>query len=77
MPDSIPHTHSPDKGRELPDRKTPHKGENYAKLQQSIRDLYPDGLNDREADDATRNLIGFGKLLLEIKCRQAQTPEHE
>lgn len=50
---------------------------NYDQLKRSICDLYPDGLSPHEAEEATQNLVGFAQLLLEIKCRQAQTPEHE
>lgn len=48
----------------------PQNDEYYQKLKGAICDLYPDGLDKREADEATRNFIGFGKLLLEIKVRQ-------
>jgi len=46
------------------------KIDSYNELKRSISDLYSDGLSDQEANEATRNLIGFGKLLLEIKRAQ-------
>lgn len=49
----------------------------YEKLKQSVRNLYPDGLNDAEADEATRNLIGFTRLLLEIKRQSAVKSKDE
>jgi len=55
----------------------PPNDEYYQKLKGAICDLYPDGLDEQEADEATRNFIGFGKLLLEIKCRQAQARSHD
>jgi len=42
----------------------------YDDLRNCIRGLYPEGLSEQEADEATRNFIGFGKLLLEMKCEQ-------
>ncbi len=45
----------------------------YNNLKNSIRNLYPEGLSEQEADEATRNFVGFGKLMLDIKCRL----EHE
>lgn len=49
----------------------PKKNELYNKLKKSIRELYPEGLSETEADKATRNLIGFAQLLLEIELRIA------
>lgn len=40
--------------------------ESYDKLKSSIRNLYPDGFSEQEADEATRNLLGFAELMLEI-----------
>lgn len=38
----------------------------YNNLKNTIRALYPEGISERECDEATRNFIGFGKLALEI-----------
>lgn len=47
---------------------TTNDNENYVRLRNSINRLYPEGLDSRELDEATRNLINFGKILLEIKA---------
>ncbi len=44
--------------------------ESFSALNESVRSLYPEGISDSECEDATRNLVGFGKLLLQIKRRQ-------
>ena len=60
-------------------RKHSGKSEYYEKLKYSIRNLYPEGLSDAEAEEATRNLIRFAKLLLEpnrpeqVKSKGEQT----
>ncbi len=48
----------------------PKAQESYDNLKGSIRNLYPEGLSEQGADEATRNFIGFGKLILEIKKDQ-------
>ena len=50
---------------------SPINNEHYELLKNSICELYPEGLSNEEAEEATRNLIGFTKLLLEIKRRVA------
>jgi hypothetical protein len=54
----------------------PMKTEAYYRLKNSIRDLYPNGLSEAEADEATRNLIGFAKLLLEIRLNEEVESKH-
>lgn len=54
----------------LPDNKKARA--HYEDLKNYISSLYPEGLAAQEADEATRNLIGFSKLMLEISCAQGQ-----
>lgn len=49
----------------------------YQNLKNSIRALYPEGISEKEADEATRNFIGFGKLMLEIKRQRGLDAEDE
>lgn len=51
--------------------------ESYQKLKDSIRALYPEGISEREANEATQNFIGFGKLMLEIKRQRGLDAEDE
>ncbi len=56
----------------------PKAQKSYDNLKNAIRGLYPEGLSDQEAGEATRNLIGFSKLMLEISCdieRKKQSDE--
>ena len=69
MSGQIPHTDSPDDIWSLPDNKRARA--HYEGLKTYICRLYPEGLSEREADEATRNLLGFSKLMLEISCSQA------
>jgi hypothetical protein len=55
----------------LPDSKKARQ--HYNGLKDYICSLYPDGLDEQEADEATRNLLGFAKLMLEISIDQAQS----
>lgn len=48
--------------------------EYYALLNDKIRGLYPEGISEERCHAATRNFIGFGKLLLEMK-RQKRLDE--
>lgn len=71
MPDSPSHAVYPDDEIwSLPDNKKART--HYNNLKTYIRGLYPDGLDEQEADEATRNLLGFAKLMLEISIEQAQ-----
>lgn len=44
----------------------PKAMKHYNGLKNYICSLYPEGLCEQEADEATRNLLGFSKLMLEI-----------
>ncbi len=55
----------------LPDSKKARQ--HYDGLKDYICSLYPEGLEEQEADEATRNLLGFAKLMLEISIDQAQS----
>ena len=46
--------------------------ESFNNLKNNICALYPEGISEAECDAATRNFIGFGKLLLEIKRQEGQ-----
>lgn len=41
-------------------------------LNENIRSLYPEGISDSECEAVTRNLVGFAKLVLQIKREQDQ-----
>ena len=70
MSGQTPHTDfSDDEIWSLPDNKKAR--EHYNGLKTYICGLYPEGLSEREADEATRNLLEFSKLMLEISCGQA------
>jgi len=75
MTSRIKHSDPPDNIWSLPDNKKARA--HYEGLKAYLRGLYPEGLSDREADEATRNLLGFSKLMLEITCEQAQAGDDE
>ncbi|MCB1681700.1 MAG: hypothetical protein H6858_03085 [Rhodospirillales bacterium] len=76
MPDSTLHPVYPDDEIwSLPDNKKAR--EHYNGLKTYICGLYPKGLSEQEADEATRNLLGFAKLMLEISIEQAQAGDDE
>lgn len=54
----------------LPDNKKARA--HYNGLKNYISSLYPEKQDAQEADEATRNLIGFSKLMLEISMEQTQ-----
>lgn len=49
----------------------------YERIVQRMRDLFNGQITDKEAHEAARTLIGFCKLLLEIKAEQNQNQTHE
>lgn len=51
--------------------------EDYQNLKNSIRALYPEGISEAEADNAARNFIEFGKLMLEIKRQRGLDQKDE
>lgn len=46
-----------------------------ARLQDAIRNLYPEPITDPQAEEAARNLVGFVSLLIEIDKEQYTTPD--
>jgi hypothetical protein len=44
----------------------------YDRIVGNIRNLYDGDISDQEAHEAARNLIGFCKLLLEIRRQRLQ-----
>lgn len=49
----------------------------YDLLHDKVNALYPEGIDDKKCHEATRNFIGFGKLLLEMKRRRSVTQNDE
>lgn len=47
----------------------------YDLLNDKIRALYPEGISEERCHAATRNFIGFGKLLLEMKRQKGLDDE--
>lgn len=47
----------------------------YGLLNDKIRALYPEGISEERCHAATRNFIGFGKLLLEMKRQKGLDDE--
>ncbi len=47
----------------------------YDLINDKIRTLYPEGISDEQCHAATRNFIGFGKLLLEMKRQKGLDDE--
>ena len=51
--------------------------EYYDLLNDKIRALYPEGISDERCHAATRNFIGFGKLLLEMKRQKGLSNKND
>jgi len=51
--------------------------ESYNEVVQHMKELYQGNISDPEAHEAARNLIGFCKLLLEIKAKRSQNLAQE
>ena len=47
----------------------------YGLINDKIRALYPEGISEERCHAATRNFIGFGKLLLEMKRQKGLDDE--
>ena len=47
----------------------------YNLINDKIRSLYPEGISEERCHAATRNFIGFGKLLLEMKRQKGLDDE--
>lgn len=47
----------------------------YGLINDKIRSLYPEGISEERCHAATRNFIGFGKLLLEMKRQKGLDDE--
>ena len=75
MTSRVKHSDPPENIWSLPDNKKARA--HYEGLKSCIRELYPEGLSNQEADEATRNLLGFSRLMLEITCEQEQSGDDE
>lgn len=53
------------------------RSDSYIRLRDSISRLYKNNLSRQDAEEATRNFIGFSRLLLEIKREQSLDSNHE